>query len=177
MGFTGILCDSTHDAVKKECVAPVSNNTFAEWYSTENVPNGTPGVSSTVSPPGGSPFHIGHEAAHGCCLLVAMHSAWQGHWELAAAELLSLGNDSPNGHVPHSGNMRVLLVLELLGCSGWLLGQEGEVPGCSDTGTDFLPAGCTNGTTAAGEETASGTPAAGSSADAGAGAGDQALNC
>ena len=29
MGATGILCDSTHDAVTKECVAPVSNNTFA----------------------------------------------------------------------------------------------------------------------------------------------------
>jgi hypothetical protein len=49
MGATGILCDSTHDAVTKEYVAPVSNNTFAEWYSTENVPNATPGVSWTVS--------------------------------------------------------------------------------------------------------------------------------
>jgi hypothetical protein len=68
-----------------------------------------------------------------------MHSAWQGHWELAAAELPSLGNDSPSGLVPHNGNMRgLLLALELLGCSGWLLGQEGEVPGCSGTGTDFL---------------------------------------
>jgi hypothetical protein len=53
-------------------------------------------------PPGGSPFHTGHEATHGCCLLVAMHSAWQGHWELVAAELFSLGNDSPSGLVPHS---------------------------------------------------------------------------
>jgi hypothetical protein len=51
-------------------------------------------------PPGGSPFLTGHKAAHGCCLLVAMHSTWQGHWELAAADLLSLGNDSPNGLVP-----------------------------------------------------------------------------
>jgi hypothetical protein len=45
MGATGILCDSTHDAVTKECVALVSNKTFAEWYSTENVPSATPGVS------------------------------------------------------------------------------------------------------------------------------------
>jgi hypothetical protein len=38
-----------------------------------------------------------------------------------------LGNDSPNGLVPHSGNMHsLLLALELLGCSGWLLGQEGD---------------------------------------------------
>jgi hypothetical protein len=49
MGATGILCDSTHDAVTKECIAPVSNNTFAKWYSTKNVPSATPGVSWTVS--------------------------------------------------------------------------------------------------------------------------------
>jgi hypothetical protein len=29
MGATSIMCVSTHDAVTKECVAPVSNNTFA----------------------------------------------------------------------------------------------------------------------------------------------------
>jgi hypothetical protein len=44
----------------------------------------------------------------------------------------------------------LLLVLELLGRSGWLLGQEGEVPSCSDVGTNFLPAGCSGGTAAAG---------------------------
>jgi hypothetical protein len=94
---------------------------------------------------GGSPFCTGHEAAHGCCLLVAMHSAWQGHWELAAAELLCLGNDSPNGLVLHNGNIHdLLLALKLLSCSGWLLGQEGEVPDCSGAGTDFLLAGCSN---------------------------------
>jgi hypothetical protein len=61
-----------------------------------------------------------------------------------------LGNDSPNGLVPHSGNMHdLLLVLELLGCSGWLLGQEGEVPGCSDADTNLLPAGCSDGIAAA----------------------------
>jgi hypothetical protein len=49
MGATGILCESTHDTVTKECVSPISNKTFAEWYSTENVPNATPGVSWTVS--------------------------------------------------------------------------------------------------------------------------------
>jgi hypothetical protein len=63
----------------------------------------------------------------------------------------------------------LLLALELLGCSGWLLGQEGEVPGCSNTDTDFLPAGCSDGTAAAAVETTSGTTAAGSDADAGAG--------
>jgi hypothetical protein len=48
MGATGILCDSTHDAVTKECVAPVSNKTFAKWYSTKKVPSATPGVSWTM---------------------------------------------------------------------------------------------------------------------------------
>jgi hypothetical protein len=67
----------------------------------------------------------------------------------------------------------LLLVLGLLGHSGWLLGQEDELPGCSDVGTDFLPAACSNGTAAA-EETASGTAAAGFDADASVGAGDLA---
>jgi hypothetical protein len=48
----------------------------------------------------------------------------------------------------------LLLVLGLLGHSGWLRGQEDELPGCSDVGT----------ATTVAEETASGT-----GADAGAG--------
>jgi hypothetical protein len=67
----------------------------------------------------------------------------------------------------------LLLVLGLPGHSGWLLGQEDELSGCSDAGIDFLLAGCSDGTAAA-EETASGTAAAGSDDDAGAGAGDLA---
>jgi hypothetical protein len=94
-----------------------------------------------------------------------------------------LGNDSPNGLVPHSGNMHdFLIALALLGCSGWLLGQEDGLPGCSDVGIDFLPAGCSDdtavaaeetasGTAAVAEETASGTATSGSDDDAGAGAG------
>jgi hypothetical protein len=76
MGATGILCDSTHDAVTKECVALVSNKTFAEWYSTENVPSATPRVSWTVlaSKWFTFPYWPGHEVAHGCCLLAALHS-------------------------------------------------------------------------------------------------------
>jgi hypothetical protein len=60
----------------------------------------------------------------------------------------------------------LLLVLGLLGHSGWLLGQEDKLPSCSDARTDFLQAGCSDGTAAAVEETASGT---GAGADAGAG--------
>jgi hypothetical protein len=78
-----------------------------------------------------------------------------------------LGNDSPSGLVPHSGNMHdFLLALALLGYSGWLLGQENGVPGCSDADIDFLPAGYSDGT-AATEETASGIVAASSDADVG----------
>jgi hypothetical protein len=88
---------------------------------------------------------------------------------LAAAEWPSLGSASPSGLVPHNGSMcGLLLALELLGCSGWLLGQEGKLPGCSDVDTDFLPAGCSDSTTATAEGTASGT-VAGADADAGAG--------
>jgi hypothetical protein len=61
----------------------------------------------------------------------------------------------------------LLLVLGLLGHFGWLLGQEDELPGCSEAGTDFLSAECSIGTAAAAEETASGT-SAGADADAGA---------
>jgi hypothetical protein len=68
----------------------------------------------------------------------------------------------------------LLLTLAPLGCSGWLLGQEDGVPGCSDADIDFLPTGYSNGTAVAVEETASVTAAAGSDADAGAGAGDLA---
>jgi hypothetical protein len=54
----------------------------------------------------------------------------------------------------------LLLVLGLLGHSGWLLGQEDELPGCSDTSTNFLPTECSNGTAVVvAEETASGTGA------------------
>jgi hypothetical protein len=79
-----------------------------------------------------------------------------------------LGNYSPNGLVPHSGNMHdLLLALVLLDCSGWLLGQEDGLPGCSDAGIDFLLAGYSDDTAAA-EETVSGTAAVGSDADASA---------
>jgi hypothetical protein len=53
----------------------------------------------------------------------------------------------------------LLLALELLGYSGWLLGQDGKLRGYSDAGTDFLPVECSDGTAAAAEETTSGTGA------------------
>jgi hypothetical protein len=128
---------------------------------------GSPGL---CRPLGGSHFHTGHEAVHGCLLLDEVHSVLQGHWELTAAELLSLGNESPNDLVPHNGNISsLLLALELLGCSDWLLGREGKVPGCSVASTGFLSVGCSSGTATAAEGTASDTTAG---ADAGALEGD-----
>jgi hypothetical protein len=76
------------------------------------------------------------------------------------AELLSLDSFSPSGFVLHNRSMHnLLLALELLGYSGWLLGQEGELPCYSDAGTDFLPTSCFDNTAAAAEETASDTGA------------------
>jgi hypothetical protein len=43
------------------------------------------------------------------------------------------------------------------------------VPGCSGAGTNFLHAGCSDGTAAAAEETTSDTAAADADGDAGAG--------
>jgi hypothetical protein len=86
------------------------------------------GSPELCRPSGGSPFHTGHKAIHDCLLHVEVHFVLQGHWELTDVELFSLGNESPNDLVPHSGNIcNLLLALELLGCSDWLLGQEGEV--------------------------------------------------
>jgi hypothetical protein len=46
----------------------------------------------------------------------------------------------------------LLFVLGLLGHSGWLRGQEDELPGCSDAGIDFLLASCSDGTAATGSD-------------------------
>jgi hypothetical protein len=72
-------------------------------------------------------------------------------------------------------------VLGLLGCSDSLLGQEGEVPGCSASDAGYLPAGCSDGTPAA-VGTASETVAdKGADSDADIPVGDQAclaeMNC
>jgi hypothetical protein len=82
-----------------------------------------------------------------------------------------LGNESPSVLVPHSGNIHdLLLALELLCCSNLLLGQEGEVLGCSVADTSVLPIGCSGGTAVVAEGTASRT-AIDADVDADAGAG------
>jgi hypothetical protein len=91
-------------------------------------------------------------------MLAVVHLILLGCWKLAAADLLSSGNALPSGLVPHSGNiLDLLLALTLSCCSSWLLGQEGEVPNCSASNTDFLLVGCVGGTATTAEGTASGT--------------------
>jgi hypothetical protein len=83
-----------------------------------------------------------------CSLLGHILSCW--HWELTVAELLSLDNVTPSGIVIHGGNILGLLIaLGLSDYSDWLLGQEGEVPGCFVSGTSFFPIGCSGGTATA----------------------------
>jgi hypothetical protein len=79
---------------------------------------------------------------------------------LIVAKLPSLDNASPNGLALHNGNMLCLhLELGLLDCSGWLLGQEYEVPADSASGTDFLLSDCSCDSAADAEGTASKTTA------------------
>jgi hypothetical protein len=114
-------------------------------------------------PPSGSPFH-GCRPGHDLLVLTVVLLVLLRCWKLATAELLSSGNDSSSDLVSHNGNIHgLLLALVLPGYSDWLLGQEGEVPGCSVAGTDFLPIGWSSGIAAA-----SGT-ATGADADADAG--------
>jgi hypothetical protein len=82
-----------------------------------------------------------------------------GCWKLVAAGLLSSGNATPSGLVPHNGNIfGLLLALTLPGCSDWLLGQVGEVPDYFASDIDFLLVGCVGGIVAAAAEgTAYGT--------------------
>jgi hypothetical protein len=115
-----------------------------------------------LQPPSGSPFHS-CRAGHSLLVLAVVLLILLSCWKLAIAELLSLGNDSPSGLVPYNGNIHDLLLA--LALSGWLLGQEGEVPGCSIAGIGFLPIGCFDGIAATAQGTASGTAV-------GAGAGD-----
>jgi hypothetical protein len=103
----------------------------------------------SLRPPSGSPFH-GCTLGHDCLLPAAVHLALLEHWGWSAAAPSSLGTASPSGLVLHSESILcLLLVLGMLGCSDLLLGQKGEVPGCSAFDTDYLPAGCSDDTAAA----------------------------
>jgi hypothetical protein len=72
-------------------------------------------------------------------------------------------------------------VLGLLGCSDLLQGQEGEVPGCSASDTDYLPADCSDDTAAVAGTASETATDAGADSDADIPVGDRAclaeMNC
>jgi hypothetical protein len=89
------------------------------------------------------------------------HSALLGHWGLTAAGLPSSDIASPNGLALYNGNMLCFHPeLVLPDCSGWLLGQEDEVPADSASGTDLLLIDCSGDSAAGAEGTTSETAAA-----------------
>jgi hypothetical protein len=77
MGATGMLCVSTHDAVTKECVAPVSITYLQNEIRLRTYLVPLLGSPELCRPPGGSPFHIEHGVFHGSLLLTEVHlSCW-----------------------------------------------------------------------------------------------------
>jgi hypothetical protein len=72
-------------------------------------------------------------------------------WIEKLTQTHTLIEQKPTGFRVAGTHCHLLLALVLLGCSGWLLGQEGKVPGCSDADIDFLPTDCSGGTVAAEE--------------------------
>jgi hypothetical protein len=157
MVVIGSLCASTHDAVMKECVAPVSNNTSAIWESTGNIPTIMSGSSELLQPPSGSVFHDYNAAESGCLLQAETRSALLGHWGLIAVGLPSSDIASPSGLALHSGNMLCFQPeLVLPDCYAGLLGQEDEAPADSASETDLLT-DCSDGSDTGAEDTAFGT--------------------
>jgi hypothetical protein len=128
MVVIGRLCASTHDAVMKECVAPVSNNTSAIWDRLGTYLLLCRGSPELLQPLSDSVFHDCSMAESGCLLQAWTHSALLGHWGLTAAGLPSSDIASPSGLSLHSGNMLCFQPeLVLPDCSAGLLGQEDEV--------------------------------------------------
>ena len=123
MGATGILCVSTYDTIIKELWLQYQTTHLQNEIRLRTYLVPLLGSPELFRPPGGSPFHIGHRVVRSCLLLAEMHSVLLGHWELTAAEPLSLGNATTNGLVLHSENiLGLLLVLGMSSCSDWLLG-------------------------------------------------------
>jgi hypothetical protein len=110
--------------------------------------------------PSGSVSHGCSMARSGCLLQAGAHSALLGHQGLTTAGLPSSNIASPNGLALHNGNMLCFhLELGLLDCSGWLLGQEDEVPADSASGTYLLLTDCSSDSAAGAGGTAFDTAA------------------
>jgi hypothetical protein len=100
-------------------VALVSNSTFAGWDLTGNILLPHLVHPRLLQPPSGSPFHS-CRPGHDLLMLAMVLLVLLGCWRLAAAELLSSGNESPSDLVPHSRNIHDLLLA--LGCLIVLVG-------------------------------------------------------
>jgi hypothetical protein len=72
-----------------------------------------------LRPPSGSPFH-GCRPGHDLLMPTVVLLVLLGCWKPTAAELLALGIALPSDLALHNGN--ILGLLELSGCSDWLLG-------------------------------------------------------
>jgi hypothetical protein len=119
------------------------------------------GFPELLQSPNDSVSHGYSEAESGCLLQAVTHSALLGHWGLTAAGLPSSDIASPNGLALYNGNMLCFHPeLVLPDCSGWLLGQEDEVPADSASGTDLLLIDCSGDSAAGAEGTTSETAAA-----------------
>jgi hypothetical protein len=123
MVVIGRLCAFTHNAVMKECVAPVSNNTSAIWESTGTYLLSCRGSPELLQLPSGSVSHDYSEVESGCLLQAETRSALLGHWGLTATGLPSSDIASPSGLALHSRNMLCFQPeLVLPDCSAGLLG-------------------------------------------------------
>jgi hypothetical protein len=119
------------------------------------------GFPELLQPPSDLVSHGYSAAESGCLLQVETHSALPGHWGLTAAGLPSSDIASSNGLALHNGNMLCFHPeLVLLDFSGWVLGQEDEVPADSTSRTDLLLADCSGDSAAGAGGTASETAAA-----------------
>jgi hypothetical protein len=119
------------------------------------------GFPKLLQLPSDSVSHGYSVAKSGCLLQAETHSALLGRWGLTAARLPSSDIASPDGLALHNGNMLCFHPeLVLPDCSGWLLGQEDEVPADSASRTNLLLSGCSGDSAAGAEGTAFETAAA-----------------
>jgi hypothetical protein len=160
MVVIGRLCASTHDAIINECVALVQITLLQDEIRLETYLLSRLVFPGLLQPPDGSVSHGCSASEHDCLLLAKVHSVSLGHWGLAAAELPSSDNASPNDLALHNGSILCFLLARgPLDYSGWLLGQEDTVSADSASGTDFLLSGCSGSTAADAKGTTSRTAA------------------
>jgi hypothetical protein len=111
-----MLCASTHDVETKNAwhqyqIVLLLDGIRLETYLLPHLVH-----PRLLRPPSGSPFH-GCRPGHGLLVLVVVLLILLRCWKLAAAKLLSSGNDSSSDLIPHNGDIHDLLLV-LVGCWG-----------------------------------------------------------